>query len=277
MSEISRTPPLEIRRQLRKEVGFGCPVPGCSNPYLMWHHFDPPWNEQQHHNPNGMIALCVEHHPKADAGAFTKEQLRELKVRAAREAHEIEGRFDWLRHNLLGIVGGDFYYETEVLVQFGDQPIVWFTRDEAGHSLLNVKMLSTSREPRLHIEENFWLLSGEPEDLICPPSGRILRCSYPNGDALGVEFFTLGSEAAIETRYAGATPRKWNLAFPLTAVEVTMKVGETEIDFNARETRLPHENIRRGNFAGRTRVGLALRYNRILPTTGIASTKRQRH
>jgi hypothetical protein len=259
MSEISRTPPVEILRQLRKQVGFGCPVPGCASPYLMWHHFDPPWNEQQHHNPNGMIALCVEHHPKADAGAFTKAQLREFKVRAAREAHEVGGRFDWLRRTLLGIVGGNFYYETRILVQFRRQPLVWFTRDIEGYLLLNVNMLSTSGQPRLRIEENFWLLRDKPEDLVCPPSGRILRCNYLNGDALGVEFFTLDSEAAIEARYAGAKPGKWNLAFPLTAVEVTMRVGQSEIDFSARETRLPRGSTLRGNFAGHTRVGLTIR------------------
>jgi hypothetical protein len=259
MSEISRTPPVEILRQLRKQVGFGCPVLGCANPYLMWHHFDPTWNEHHHHNPEGMIALCAEHHRKADAGAFTKEQLRQIRDRATLEAREIEGRFDWLRHTLLGIVGGDFYYETSILVQFRRQPLVWFTRDMEGYLLLNVNMLSTSGQPRLRIEENFWRLGGEPDDLVCPPSGRILRCNYLNGDALGVEFFTLDSEAAIEARYAGAKPGKWNLAFPLTAVEVTMRVGESEIDFSARETRLPRENTLRGNFAGHARVGLTIR------------------
>jgi hypothetical protein len=28
-----------------------------------------------------MIALCRQHHDKADAGAFTRDQLRELKTR----------------------------------------------------------------------------------------------------------------------------------------------------------------------------------------------------
>lgn len=58
---LSRTPPIEVRRQLRKEVNFGCPVDGCGIPYLTWHHFDPPWNEKEHHDPNGMLALCANH------------------------------------------------------------------------------------------------------------------------------------------------------------------------------------------------------------------------
>ena len=75
---VNRTPPPEVRRELRREVGFGCPVRDadgvrCGNPYLYYHHFDPPWATEEHHNPAGMIALCGEHHPKADAGTFTPE------------------------------------------------------------------------------------------------------------------------------------------------------------------------------------------------------------
>jgi hypothetical protein len=115
---MNRTPPTAVRRELKREVGFGCPVPYCGNPYLYWHHFDPPWDVRQHHDPDGMIALCGLHHPKADAGAYSKEQLREFKRRLAERAEEAKGRFEWMRHSLLGVVGGNFYYETPVVFQF---------------------------------------------------------------------------------------------------------------------------------------------------------------
>ena len=39
---MNRTPPKKVIQTLRQEVGFGCPIPNCGNPYLEWHHFDPP-------------------------------------------------------------------------------------------------------------------------------------------------------------------------------------------------------------------------------------------
>jgi hypothetical protein len=39
---LPRRPPMDVIRLLRSEVGFCCPVEGCGNPYLTWHHFDPP-------------------------------------------------------------------------------------------------------------------------------------------------------------------------------------------------------------------------------------------
>ena len=77
--EISRTPPANVLERLRREVNFGCPVEDCGVPYLSWHHFDPPWREKKHHNPDGMIALCAKDASLADAPRWTKEQLREMK------------------------------------------------------------------------------------------------------------------------------------------------------------------------------------------------------
>lgn len=101
---MNRKPPTSVMRVLRQEVGFGCPIDGCGNPYLEWHHFDPPWSEEEHHRPEGMIALCVGHHKKADGGAYTCDQLRTLKSNRA-QANSIRGEFEWLRNELLAFVG----------------------------------------------------------------------------------------------------------------------------------------------------------------------------
>ena len=104
---MNRRPPLDIRKQLREEVGFGCPVPGYGRPYLEWHHFDPPWREKNHHNPNGMTALCREHHIQADNGAFTKEQLLQFKRDGKANWQQVSGNFNWMRNRILAVVGGN--------------------------------------------------------------------------------------------------------------------------------------------------------------------------
>lgn len=79
--------PDRVRRALRSEVGFGCPVDGCGSPYLTYHHFDPPRRLRDHNEPQGMIALCRKHHDDAGGGAFTLEQLKDLK-REGRERNQ---------------------------------------------------------------------------------------------------------------------------------------------------------------------------------------------
>jgi hypothetical protein len=233
---MNRTPPLDVRQQLRREVGFACPVEGCGNPYLSWHHFEPPWSEREHHDPRGMIALCAEHHAMADAGAYTTEQLLALKGRTPRD--DPAGKFDWMRRELLVVVGGNFYHETPIAVQFRDKPVVWLNRDGEGNVLVNLAMLSTSGAPRASMQDNFWLALGAPADVECPPSGRKLKLHYSNDDRLGIEFFPVSSVADITARYPGAGAEHWRIGYPITAVEVQMKVGGTPIEFGPRSTQL---------------------------------------
>lgn len=253
---MNRKPPTGVLRTLRKEVGFGCPVPGCGRPYLYWHHFDPPWRIRNHHNPNGMIALCSEHHDKADAGAYTSEQLHEFKRKAAGRG-EIRGRFEWMRHSLLTVVGGNFFYETPVIFEFRGEKSIWISRDENDYLMLNVRMLSASGESRMRIEDNFWLTRGEPDDLESPPSGKLLHVKYANGDMLRVEFFELASVAATQKRYPETLPGHWGVSFPITAVEVHNKVGGTNIEFGPLQTKLPGVTIT-GSFASHCAVGIAI-------------------
>ena len=127
-NSLVRTPPLGVRKQLRQEVGFACPdmlgSEHCGSPYLQWHHFDPEWHEEHHHRVKDMIALCAPHHDKAGVGAFTKDQLREFKARGAERALEVRGRFDWMRRQLLAVVGGMAVLDCPTIVQIGDHPII---------------------------------------------------------------------------------------------------------------------------------------------------------
>ena len=107
--DLSRNPPDHVKRQLRREVGLGCPVPDCRKPFLSFHHFDPPWAKEHHHRPEGMVALCVEHHDAADGGAFEKSYLRALKVSGC-PAADVSARFAWARSKQLIRLGG--YYSS---------------------------------------------------------------------------------------------------------------------------------------------------------------------
>ncbi len=255
---MNRTPPKEVRQALRREVGFGCPVNGCGNPYLEWHHFDPPWHEKEHHNPEGMIALCPVHHRKADAGAYTREQLHIFKAERKQKSIEIKGQFDWLRNKLLAVVGGNFYYEIPILFQIQNSPVIWFNRDEEGYLLLNLKMLTKSGETRLCLEDNFWIARGNLSDLECPPSGKLIHAKYPNGDKLRIEYFELDSLKDIKRRYADSQPENWKIEYPITALEVHYKVGGTKLEFGPRKTTIPEIGLLRNCFFNTGAVAINL-------------------
>ena len=135
---LNRQPPEPVKRALRTEVGFGCPVEGCRKPFLTWHHFDPPWSVEQHHKPEGMVALCTEHHPQADAGAFSKDRLRALKA-GPHPVVDVKGRFPWSPASFLVRLGGNYTLGTGSVLSINNEQIIGLSRNE--HGLLDVSFV----------------------------------------------------------------------------------------------------------------------------------------
>lgn len=251
---MNRNPPASVIKQLRAEVGFGCPVPGCGNPYLEWHHFDPPWKVEPHHNPDGMIALCAEHHKKADNGAYTNEQLAEFKS-AKVDPALVRGQFDWRRNKLLAVVGGNYYYETLRVLVIDGYEVVSLTRDEDGYLLLSVKMVSLSSEVRLQMVENCWENIGSPVDFVSPPSGKHLRVCYANGDSLVIRFYVVEDGADFQAKFK--TYPHAELEFPLTVAEVNCEIGGTDIKLTPTGSTIGTNQFI-GNFVAYSGGGMAL-------------------
>src|SRR5207244_10356583 len=122
--------------------------------YLEYHPLRPRWEDEHHHDPARMIALCATHHAKA--GAWTAAELRAMK-QVPLDRPEVSGRFEWMREDILAVVGGSFFYETPKMVIFRDEPMIWFERDEYRRLLLNLRVLTTSGEPRTRLSNNDWM------------------------------------------------------------------------------------------------------------------------
>lgn len=198
---VSRKPPRDVLRALRREVKFGCPVEGCGRPYLTWHHFDPPWRDEHHHRPAGMIALCREHADKADNGSYTDDQLRAMKESGRKDADVVAGKFDWLRHELVCVVGGSLYYRCPTILEINGHKCIWFEEDDTGHQLLNFHVPALSGERRASLRNNFWTVTTGVEEVISPPSGRTLEVRYSGGDRFRIEFDSMNSGAALVDQY----------------------------------------------------------------------------
>lgn len=204
-----------------------------------------------------MVALCREHHIQADHGAFTVAQIHSFKQNAKGNWAQVSGRFNWMRNRLLAVVGGNFFYETPIIFQFKNNPIIWFERDANDYFLLNLSMLTATNQPRAYIRNNEWFNTGREEDIECPPSAKKLRICYPNGDFVSVEFFELVTEADAQAKYPEASVAHWGIAFPITAVEVTNKVAGTGLEFNAKETKF-FTNVMKNYFFSHCSAGLTV-------------------
>jgi hypothetical protein len=228
-----------VKKTLRKEVGFGCPVEGCGSPYLTYHHFDPPRRVRDHNEIPGMIALCREHHDHAEGGGFTEDQLRTLKLEGAERNRLIRGHFAWRRQQLLVHVGQTLTFEARIPLAFNGIPVIALTRDDNNDLVASINMLTTSMLPRLRMFENDWVSIGNPKDLESPPFGRKLFVSYPNGDQLNIDFKVIEDADALKNALPlMSNARQWaidlaegdgGLKFPATLLDVELNLPEAQV------------------------------------------------
>jgi len=156
-------------------VNFGCPVQECGVPYLTWHHFDPLWREKEHHNPEGMIALCGKHASLADGGRWTKDQLRKLKKEPYVSLDKVSEYYDYLRKDVVCMIGNVAYNVKNVLEINGER-VIGFEKDSEGYSRLNLLIRNKSGNPILIMENNSWIAFSEALfDLRCSFRGKELE------------------------------------------------------------------------------------------------------
>jgi hypothetical protein len=239
---MNREPPEGVKKELRKEVAYGCPISGCGSPYLTWHHFDPPWSVEEHHRAEGMIALCKEHHDQADAGAFTKEQLQVLKQKS--QAEYVSGKFNWMRQKLLFTGGGTGIFDPRIVLTIAGKKVIWFTRDDHGNFLLNLEILNSDGKLIFKMEENFWTILESPTDFVCPPSGRKINITYGDQIRFTVEFDDIYLPQ-FEKRFNVKIREEYKKYFPTTIVNLSFENSTLGVKMVSTKTDLPY-----GTFKG---------------------------
>ena len=180
---MTRTPPANVTRVLREEVGYACPARRdgvrCSAPFLEYHHFDPPWAKQPHHNPQGMIALCNSCHPKADAGTWTKAELHAFKS-APSPLEQVRAHFPWAESQALWSVGSNVVVPPLgpfIGLRVGDLDVVRSATANNGRLLLSLELLNRDGTEALAIEENeLRVWPPKPGDLNVSTGGTHCSC-----------------------------------------------------------------------------------------------------
>lgn len=197
--ETSRNIPTSVRRILRKEVNYGCPVKFCGSPFLSYHHFNPPWHIQKHHNPYGMIALCLHHHKAADNGAYTNEQLEEFKKKSFLSNDDIvAGEIALKRENILFDVGGNYYLGASEIHLRKDEKLIWLEFDQNGNIMINLDIKDKDGKIIFSMRENDWIISTSLKDIESPPAMKMIKFNDSEKDIrLSIEYKSYSLESFI--------------------------------------------------------------------------------
>jgi HNH endonuclease len=185
--------PLDVKRKLRQETGFGCAK--CGHPYLEYHHIIP-WAEEQHFRTDDMLALCGNCHP-AVAG-WEKDRQYELKRTPHNVATGItRGALEYKR-DLIFKIGGNWYENASVMLQYFNTPIISCKIVE-GQTKISLCIMDNNFFQILVIDDNEIVFRAD--DLWdFQYSHRMAVARYgPSDIALRIDF--RGPEAKIEGKF----------------------------------------------------------------------------
>lgn len=231
---MERNPP-HVKKKIRQEDGFLCAHPECDDPFLYYHHFDPPWAELNHNNPEGIIALCGKHVNKADGGAYTKEQLREWKDNAPSKNQKIQSKIEWLRKDIVAQVGGQSFSKNIWDIRLFGKPLLWFRKDkETGYRLMNLDLPSISGQSLIRMTNNDWELYVKPRDLICGPYGKKITIQFFSGEFFEIEFRDVPANSTF-------------ISFDHTVYKIRMLLPSHGIAFDNKEIKIGNVNINAKN------------------------------
>jgi len=239
----NRTIPQAVVAILRAEVNFACPI--CGNPYLTFHHFDPPWHEKNHHEPNGMIALCLQHHAQADAGTFTKAELHRYK--AQNKKWWLQGELNWRRQQIIAYMGSNLYLGTDSIFNFNRNKVVWYVRDQNGDLRLNIDFYKPFGIPFVLLN-NTWHTFPAFKKFESIPSGKRIRAEFPNGYRFHLEFNDMQNTEQFE-KFTNYNFSIQNGEFPITVVKVMFDFGK-QLQFGTRKTFIANASISQSIFHG---------------------------
>lgn len=125
----------------------------------------------------GTTALSREHADKADNKSYTDDQLRQLKAAGKGRGRDVAGRFDWMRREMVALIGGNAYYEIDNLIMMDLDPVVWFSTNANGGNMINFRMpTQPGQDQRAALIDNFWLMNPKGASAFeCPLTDASLR------------------------------------------------------------------------------------------------------
>ena len=146
--------PLDVKRQLRQEAGFGCC--NCGHPFIEYHHIVP-YAEDPHMRPEDMMIVCGQCHTLLTAGAIPVEEQRAWKRRPRNVIeNKVNGRLYVTTGDLRVHLAGGMAINTPRLIAIDGEEIVVIQRGEDGRVEVSAIVQDDQGDTIATIRSNEW-------------------------------------------------------------------------------------------------------------------------
>lgn len=156
---LSRWIPGNVKREVRKNSGFGCVI--CGLAICEYEHVTPEWNDAKVHDPNCMTLLCGSCHSKKTRGIYSVEKIKNaMKTPKCREDGFNRDYLDFGKNKPIIQLGKTTFYHPESLITVNGMSILSIlppvTTDTDEPFGLFAYFSDNEGEGILGIENNIW-------------------------------------------------------------------------------------------------------------------------
>lgn len=125
---LSRRVPPEIKRQIRKDDGYGCIL--CGDIFVQYEHIDPLWCDAEIHDASKMALLCTSCHDKVTHKRIAKSIIAKAKKEPfCKRKGFAEGKFYPHPEDMKIQIGSSVFSNTDIAITISGKPLIWITRD----------------------------------------------------------------------------------------------------------------------------------------------------
>lgn len=147
--------PQPVKRQLRREAGFGCCK--CGVPILQYHHIIR-YADEQHYRPEDMMALCPTCHFEATVGAMSEKTQRQLKARPYNIVHGRAGGLLTVNQTRAAAqIGSNIVAGDHALLVVQRFPLLSLRYGEDSQLLISVTLLDDDDAVLARVIDNEWV------------------------------------------------------------------------------------------------------------------------
>lgn len=183
--------PSDVERMLRQEAGFGCVK--CGHPYLQFHHIVP-FAEDNHFRPEDMVAVCGNCHNFFETQGRDRQRRMKASPENVRKG-EVNGLLAYDKRDLVFKVGGNFYENVPIILQYRSIPLVSCKLEE-DQAKVSLNVFNSAGRLVFQVKDNdVTFRLGDMWDFECKRNIAIAR-SGPREIAVKMDFSK--PEATIE-------------------------------------------------------------------------------
>ena len=175
---LKRYIPENIKREIRRNSGFGCVV--CGAAIYEYEHVNPPFSEAKEHSPSNMTLLCPTCHSKVTKKVFSKKKIEQ----AMKEPWSIKEGFSFenIDNDDRSIfIGNNEFHDAQNIIVLRKKPLFYVEYlDKDGPPLITMTFHNENDSIFAEIKQNLFLLHSNTAGMDFKNQGSNLSISFKN-------------------------------------------------------------------------------------------------